>query len=58
MGTFAGPVGLHLFPAGQGERLKAAALDVVGAVRIDLTLTTADGCWLASERRRRRAGRQ
>ncbi len=32
MGTFASPVVVELFRAGQGERLKAAALDIVGAV--------------------------
>lgn len=32
MGTFAGPVGLQSFRAGQGDRLKAAVLDIVRAV--------------------------
>ena len=32
MGTFASPVSFQLFRAGQGERLKAAVLDIVDAV--------------------------
>lgn len=32
MGTFGGPVGLRLFRAGQGGRLKAAVLEIVEAV--------------------------
>ena len=32
MGTFASPVSLQLFRAGQGDRLKAAVLDIVEAV--------------------------
>ena len=32
MGTFASPVSLQLFRAGQGDRLKAAVFDIVEAV--------------------------
>ena len=36
MGTFASPVGLQFYRAGQGDRLKAAVLDIVEAVASSL----------------------